>query len=107
MSGIRPGTARMVALLFALLLVGKAGAALAACTQADATGRWMVYGFAYQRGYEPYWTKCEIVIGSNGMLTGASNCQNSLGQGGTVSGKISLSSGPTCQFTGAIVLSGC
>lgn len=73
----------------------------AACTQADATGTWMVSGLstvtydAVKHAEASFTTFCKLKVNSVGVFTNkTSTCQSSIGASG-VAGKLTV--GATCQ----------
>lgn len=97
---------RFSVMLLAAILALPASSAFAACSQADATGVWQVYSLGYQRGYEPYWTRCVLLLNPQGQFRPGTKCADMLGREVPASGHLRLSSAPICSFTGQIVMGG-
>ena len=94
------------ACLLAALAALPAGGALAACTQQNVAGIWQVYSLGYQRGYEPYWTRCVLQVNAQGTFLIGTKCADMHGREVPATGQLRLSSGPTCSYTGHITYAG-
>ncbi|WP_159710400.1 hypothetical protein [Geminicoccus flavidas] len=97
---------RLAACLLTALVALPAGQALAACAQKDVAGIWQVYSLGYQRGYEPYWTRCVLQVNAAGNFLNGTKCADMLGREVAASGQLRLSSGPICSFVGHITYAG-
>jgi hypothetical protein len=75
--------------------------ASAACPSANAAGLWRLYaGSSNQSG--AYWVKCTLVLGKDGKLGSASNCQTSWGLNSLVTGSITVTAPALCTLTGSL-----
>jgi hypothetical protein len=90
-----------IALGTSLLLSAIAPSAWAACTQADATGRWNVY---VNSGGG--WVYCPLTIGATGVVTTGARCTFSDGSVRTTLAGSSLTVQASCLATGRLSLSG-
>lgn len=94
-----------VAVTAAMMGIAASSAALA-CTPQDIVGRWQATSFSYERGFEPFWTVCDITIQPDGRYSPGSVCTNSLNQTSLASGAVVMVDGPLCVFRGNISLFG-
>jgi hypothetical protein len=84
------------------LALASAHAASAACTQADVAGRWQ----AYSINSVGAWVRCRLSIDGAGNIAN-NTCITSLNTAvGMTGGKVQLSSGFYCTFTGSFFLGG-
>ena len=93
---------RLSASMLAILAVLGSWQAQAACTQANAAGIWQVYSMGYQRGYEPYWTRCVLQVNGSGNFLNGTKCTDMQGREVAASGQLRLISGPVCAYAGHI-----
>lgn len=102
MSSMSASTRRLTASLVFCALVMTSGGAMAACSQADATGIWQIFSQGYQRGFEPYWMRCVIFVNPNGTFSNRSKCTTMEGRDVAGTGQIKLVSATACTFNGFI-----
>ena len=107
MFSFRKITRRLCGAVLGLMVAVQAGQAMAACTQADAAGSWQVYSFGYQRGYEPYWVRCDLQVKPNGVFDNSTSaCSNSNGGSANTFGFVRLIGTQGCIFNGYIYVGG-
>lgn len=74
----------------------------AACTQSEVAGVWQ----AYSINSEVYWVRCRISVNSVGTIAN-NTCISSIGTSASMTnGRIRLSAGSTCTYTGSFSLGG-
>ena len=89
------------------ICIGLAAATVAhaSCIQADAAGNWQAYAVSSNGNV----TRCKITVNSSGLMSNNTCTQyfSSSSQTGVMTGgKINLSAGSTCTFTGSFNLGG-
>ena len=106
-------TSKLAASLLSILLLGglTAGAAEAACNQADLTGNWVLHGFGYD-GEVSNTIRCPIKVKAAGKVAAGGRCTGTTvnAQGEFESGSSTLAAGRAlkvksdCKVTGGLKL---
>jgi hypothetical protein len=89
-----------------LALFSVATPVCASCAQRDFAGDWRVYKIIAPSVGPAYWVRCQLKIGSRGLIQDTS-CNTSNGSTVTLkNGRVTLASADSCTFIGGFELQG-